>query len=367
MRKTHFIVPVVLLVLVSLAGCASVKTGEEFSTAKQAAKLDINFQNEPAGTLTVQNNIDESLVLFAGSISNNHVIGGIKALDKRTFEIFDDLPSEQRMGTFLLRAVKESVYRQKGSSLDKDDVVFGSIVTYDSGNRSKRTEITIQSRNGGDGIVYFENDSNLVLELRLDDPTGELIAVLSPFQRKTAIHLDPNAYGYTYFPVYRYYDKKNNVIGTISTTDLSQGQSARPVVPGSGENPQFVVFPRPDVSNIYAPVFKVRISNETDGGILFRSGMTPQLSERGIGMINSGSMDETFEFSMKNRKEIEVGGLDFDIRKGNDKAIAIPRYTYKAGYVYTITLRDDYSVIISESEPDSDLNDLGIPLVNESR
>lgn len=366
MKRVVGMVAVVIASASLIVGCASTKSGADYSTAKQAAKLDISFANEATGTLTVQNDVKEPLVLFAGSIANNHVIGGIKALDTRTFEIFDDLPSEKSRGTFLLRAVKESVYRSKGTALDKDDVIFGRVITYDSNDRNKQTNITIQSRNGGDGIVYFENDSNLVLELRLDSPEGETIAVLSPFQRKTQIHLEPNPYGYTYFPVWRYYDKKNDTIGTISVTDLSQGESASPVVPGSGRDPQFVVFPKPDVSKIYAPVFQVRIANETSGGILFRSGQTPQITrDTGIAMVNSGESIVGFEFDMKNNKEREIGGLNFDIRKGNDKAISIPRYTYKAGCVYTITLRKDFTVSISESEPDSDLNNLDIPLVNE--
>ena len=354
--------------IVFISSCSSTKSTNDFTTAKQASKLNINFATEKNGTLIVENTLNVPLVLFAGAISNNHVIGGINSLDTKTFDIFDDLPSDISKGTFLLRAVKESDYRTKGSNLDvRNDVIFGRVITYDRNQRSVMN-ITINNKTGGDGVVVFENDSNLVLEIRLDDPRGETIAVLSPLQRKTNVYLDPDPYGYTYFPVWRYYDKTNDTVKTITTTDLGQGRSAMPVTPGSGRDPQFVTFPNPDVNKLYAPVFHVRIHNETDEGILFRSGSTPQKTrDTGIGMINSGEYISGFEFMMLDA-ELEIGGLNFDLRKGADKVVEIPMCTYKQGHVYTITLRKDYTVSITETETETDLHlrSLTIPLVNES-
>jgi hypothetical protein len=327
--------------------------------------VNINWDNEAVGVLSVSNDVDDALVLFAGSINNRSIIGGIRPLSQRSFDIFNDVPAEIANGSFLLRAVRESVYRAKGSAVNDDDVIFARLVTYNRNDSSLRTSVHIDTRVSGEGLVYFENDSNLVLEIRLDSPTGERIATLPPFQRKKAVYLTPDPYGYTYYPTYVYYDDKQRDIRSITTSDLAQGKSMRPVVPGGTEAIPFVAFAKPNTGNIFAPVATLIVVNESSGGIFYRSGTAPQTSVRGNVMINSGD-SETFELDMKQLKTREIGGLNIDPRQGEDRVLYVdPPMTYQAGFNYTLTIHRDASMTWSEDGAVADANKLEISLVNE--
>jgi hypothetical protein len=324
----------------------------------------INWQDEPAGILAIQNNVDDSLVLFAGGLKYRKLMGGIRPDAERSFDVFDDLPSEINNGVFMIRAVRESVYMEKKNAISDDDVIFAQVVMFDRNRPTMRTNILIDSRVGGAGEIFFENDSNLVLEIRLDTPTGERIATLAPLQRMQPVHLKPNDFGYTYFPSYIYYDDRQKDKRTITLDSLKGGASMRPVVPNSGEEIPRVIFTQPDTSKFFSPVANLIVVNESAGGILFLNGTTPQRSTRGIGMINSGG-NETFELSMIGDPARELGGLQIDPRQGSEGFKPIDRSTYIAGYNYTLTFRDDHTMTLRDDGPPPDANKLSISLVNE--
>jgi hypothetical protein len=374
MRKAFlFGLTVALAAVIVLAGCGSApQSGAVSSTAKQAAGAEVRWETESTGTLTVSNNTNTPFILFAGAIANQNIIGGIRQGPSvtRAFDIFDDVAEEN--GAFLLRAVAEAVYRSKGSDLNADDVRFTRLVTYDKSRRDMKTDIIIDNRSsyGGNEIVYFENDSSLVLEVRVDSPTGEKLVTLAPFQRRIAVRLpvtpEVTKYGYTFYPTYLYYDGRQHDVRSITTSELKQGFSARPVDPDSGETPAFVPFPPPNTSTIFHPVATVVVVNESDSGILFRSGNTPFLSTRGIGMINSGGA-ETFELDMRQLTVREIGGLNIDPRMGQAEVKQLETRPYRAGWNYTLTLRRNGTLSWSEDGFIPEANTLSISLVNEAQ
>ncbi|GHV73114.1 hypothetical protein AGMMS49940_04160 [Spirochaetia bacterium] len=361
----------IAVLIMVFVGCGSTpESGERSSTAKEARSVNVNWDSESTGTLTITNNTQEAFILFAGSISNQGIIGGIKSGPNvtRNFDIFDDV--SENNGVFLLRAVRESDYRSEGSKINEDDVKFARLVTYDKNQRNMRTDIIIDNTSayGGNEIVFFENDSNLVLEIRLDSPTGEKVATLPPFQRKKPVALqpDPQRFGYTYYPTYIYYDEKQHDVRSITTTDLAQGISALPIDPDSGQNVPFVVFPKPNTNNISHPVATLIVRNESDSGVLFRTGASPLRSIRGNGMINGGG-EETFELDMNKMTTREIGGLNIDLRKGQENVKQVERKAYQAGWNYTLTLGRDGNLTWSEDGYLPDANRLNISLVNEIR
>ncbi|MDR2446316.1 MAG: hypothetical protein LBD58_03345 [Treponema sp.] len=368
MKKVFFGNVVIVMAALMAGGCGSIQSGMQISTAKEAQKVNVNFNSEPTGILTVTNNVNDSLILFAGSIANGSIIGGIHngPSAKRTFDVFDDVPEPS--GSFLLRAVREAAYRQYGSAVPEDEVIYSRLITYDKTKRDEKTNITIDSRVGGDAIIYFENDSSMVLEIRLDSPVGDKIATLPPFQRKKAIHLNADPYGYTYFPTYVYYDNGQKQLQSITTNDLAAGRSMRPIIPGSGEDVPFVVFPKPNTPDITAPVATVLVRNASNNGAFFREGTAPKTSGRGNVMINSGGT-ETYELDMHRQKEAKIPGLNIDTRRGESNVILVNKdLLFKAGYVYTIVLLPDFTLEYQVSEPTSyDADSLDITLINEYR
>ncbi|MDR1074100.1 MAG: hypothetical protein LBL45_10580, partial [Treponema sp.] len=367
-HKYRGISPALAMATLMALSCGSIQSGMQTSTAREAQRVNVNFNNEPAGILTVTNNVNDSVILFAGSIANGSIIGGIRngPSATRTFDIFDDV--SEPSGSFLLRVVREEAYRRYGSAVPEDDVIYSRLITYDKTKRDEKTSLTIDARVGGDGMIYFENDSSMVLEIRLDSPVGDKIATLPPFQRKKAIHLNPDPYGYTYFPTYVYYDNGQKQLQSITTSDLATGRSMRPIVQGSGEDVPFVVFPKPNTPDITAPVATVLLRNASNNGAFFREGTAPKTSGRGNVMINSGGT-ETYELDMHRQKEAKIPGLNIDTRRGESNVIPINQdLIFKAGYVYTIVLLPNFTLEYQVSEPTSyDADSLSIALINEYR
>jgi hypothetical protein len=319
----------------------------------------VSWDDEPGGILSVSNNIDESLILFAGSINNQNIIGGIRNLGSRYFDIFDNVPAG--VGSFLLRAVKETNYRAKGSNLAEDDIIFAHIVTYDT--RSPReVRINIQKSLGGEAQIYANNDSDMVLEIRLNSPTGQAITTLAPWERNKLIYLDPNSRGYQFFPVFQYYDRKAMGIRTVAANGLNDSIMMAPVVPGSGRSIPLLPFEF-NSRDLFSPFATLIVRNELRGAIYFSQGTNPLTSQSGMEMINPGT--EIFELDLNNQKSLVMGGFNIDVGRGASNYIKIPDFKYEAGVNYELRVKSDGSIEQISAVGSADLSDLKIALVNE--
>lgn len=179
--------------------------------AKSAKKTKINFKTEKNGSLECVNPLPCDLVLFAGKIERNVVLGGIKGGETRLFDLskISDMPQQ---GTFLMRAVPYEVYASEGRAT-VEDVVYTRLVVYDLKD-AELIKIEIPhsidiSRKFG---FYVSNDSPFVVEFHRDMPDGEIIAILPPLCNSLKVYGLPNddRHGSTIFPVYIY--AKNGVL-----------------------------------------------------------------------------------------------------------------------------------------------------------
>ncbi|MDR0669369.1 MAG: hypothetical protein LBF95_04735 [Treponema sp.] len=363
MKKTMFGVITVMaaLALVTCAtndGAQPVSTGAEVTTPRQAASADIKWDNDPAGFLTVNNNMNDPLVLFAGTIVNSHILGGVRALDSRRIDSFDRM--EDPSGTFLLRAVKEDVYRSKGSNLNSDDIVFAGLVVYDSAN-ARAIQVNINRVLGGEAYVIIQNDTNMALQIRIDRPDGPTLTTLAPLERNKKVYMDPNPDGYFFFPVYEYYDRSSMGIRSITARDLADGIPMMPVVPGPGRDSPVINF-NSKPADLFSPFATLIVTNETNRGAYLLEGSSRKTNQNGTTMINPGS--ETYELNLQKQRALVIGGLNVDLSLGAANIINIPEYTYEAGNNYQIRIRQG---AVPEVVPlgASDNDDFSIQLVNE--
>jgi hypothetical protein len=366
-KKVGWLTAVAVMAIITVLGCGSTpEKGDQSSTAREARRAvstDI-YNDEPNGILEIQNNTKVPLVLFAGSISNQSMLGGVRANSPRTFDIFDDLPAGSNHGTFLLRAVQESVYTAKGSSLEENDVIYAALVTYDRNNPRPIKRI-IQESLGGNAQVIINNDSDMVLEIRLNRRDAAPITTLGPWERDKVIYLEPNTRGYTYFPVWQFYDKASGGIRSIQPAGLDDTYQMAPVIPGGNRTVPRLPFALNNTDSIFTPFATLIVRNESRNGIFFQQGTNPLTSQGGMEIINPG--DETFELDLNRQPVLVIGGYTIDIGRGVSNYIPVPEFRYEAGYNYVLRLRADGTLAPIERVSKMDITgDLRINLDNEN-
>jgi hypothetical protein len=362
MKKTWFrlagLVPAAVLSLALFACGSTPEPGSQASSPKEAARADVKWDNDSAGYLTVNNDVNEALILFAGSINNRNILGGVRELDSRRVDFFDKV--NESSGTFLLRAVKETVYRSKGSGLGSDDIIFAGLVAFDK-NEPRAITVNIQKFLGGDAVIVIQNDTNMALQIRVDRPDGPTLTTLAPLERNKKVYMDFNPDGYFFFPVYQYYDRTSMGIRSVQAQSLADGIQMMPEIPRPSRDIPVVNFEsRP--AGLFSPFANLIVTNETNRGLYLLQGSSRKVNQNGTTMINPGS--ETYELNLQKQSHLVIGGLRIDAGLGQSENINIPEYDYEAGYNYQIRVRQGAQPTITRLDK-SDTSELALVLLNE--
>lgn len=194
------------LALVALAVMALSFSG---FAEKRISKTKINFNTEKTGNFECTNISSSDLILFAGKIERNFILGGIKSGETRLFDLSKISEMPER-GVFIMRAVPYETYKTK-EKLNNDDVVYTKLVMYDL-NSNEKSKINIIPPIINKYGFIVGNETPFVVELRLDYPKGTPIATLPPHCNGFKVYGLPDEYGSgtTIFPVYIY--GKNGVL-----------------------------------------------------------------------------------------------------------------------------------------------------------
>lgn len=189
------------LVLIAMAVMALNFSG---FAEKRTKKAKINFKTEKAGNFECTNFSGSDLVLFAGRIERNFILGGIKSNETRSFDLskISEMPEKS---TFIMRAVPYETYKTKERLID-DDVVYTRFVVFDLSSKEKTKmdiDIRLASLIKKYGFIV-DNETPFVVELRINDPQGTPIATLPPLCHGLKVYGDPDADGNAYqvFPTY---------------------------------------------------------------------------------------------------------------------------------------------------------------------
>jgi hypothetical protein len=281
------------------------------------------YQDDAAGSLTVNNRTNEPLVLFAGVPRDPYFLGGVRALSSRRIDFFDKVEGS---GAFLLRAVKERVYRSKGSPLDSDDVIFAGLVVYDK-EAVQAARIDIDEIAGGEAYFIARNETNMALQLRVNHPDGPILTTLAPLERMKKVYTDVTPGGYMLFPEYQYYDRASMSIRSIPAQSFADGIMIMPDIPRPGSYLPIVNF---DAVNL--PFATLVVANETNRSMYLLEDSVRKMSQRGLTLFHPGL--ETFELNLQKRSVLSI-----DLSLGAANVIPIPAYDYEAGYSYQVRVR----------------------------
>lgn len=333
----------IVLSVCVLGSCAS-------SPEKEARKGMKNISyKDSGGDLELINETDFDLVVFAGKIRGNNILGGIRAGETRSFDFTPFISSSN--GAFLVRAVKANEYEENNGNVSEADMVFAKTVTYGNG---MKTSMRITGFVGGDGKLLFENSSPYPVEVRLNNVNGEVLTTLPPYCKEQYVYVKPNSRGYVYYPTYLMYDKKNGKMSSITPSD-SDGIAARPVE--GDKNPQVINFPMPNSNKFGSKVAYLTIRNESGRAFNLQNDNTDLVSQNGYVMINSGER-LTYEVP-----STEVGNvfraIRADFRVGEESSRFVKFFegnptTLKAGVEYEINVFNDNGLVRAVIESSSD-------------
>jgi len=206
----------VLLAMLVLLPVMSYARGK--AEGKAEGQNDI-FKDDPNGLLTVRNETNADMVLFAGNVARNNVLGGIRAKSSRVFDIskIENVPDE---GAFILNAVSATVYQNK-KNVSGSDILYSGFVNYDKKDSLKK-QITIPDAVDvtASTFIMVSNNNPVVCKIRLNSPIGETIAALRPFEENRKIWIKPLEYGmpYTIYLFFVVYDEKEPILELMPTT-----------------------------------------------------------------------------------------------------------------------------------------------------
>lgn len=326
----------------------------------------LNFKSEE-GSLSIYNATAQDVVVFAGRVEKDIVLGGIKSGKKRLFNL-GKLPSIPKNGALLVRIVPYKSYREKGI-ISEEDVVYTRLVVYDLMDSKSKTffnipkEIDTEQKH----CVYLTNTSDtFILEVRLQNPTlGEIIATLPPGVSNKRVFLLPRGDGMPYdlFPSFTYVHPR-----MMEVTTISSSREDRMMVspkPSTGTT-QMIKFRTP--SNYVVPydVAFINIENKTLSSFEFCLAKTILKNQKGLRVTTSGHTD-VYELSSGDSINGQLYSelfFEFD----NFTKMSINPYSFKAGYEYNITvtkINDNYKYDIREVGQKSLVEDARIELIME--
>jgi len=371
MKTKQMGILLIMIVTLLAAGCASGGNSERNSaiqtdSGKDYATItggDDLFKEGGTGSLTINNQASFDVIIYAGKVANNNVLGGIRAGKSRTFNIAAlNLPAKN--GSFLIRAASFETYRSKNYRVTENDVLYAGLVVFDLNDPKDKTNLNIFAgiNDKQNEFIYVSNTSKFVLELRLDNPNGEKIATLAPLQENKRVFLTPLDQGmpYQFYATYVYIDPTSNEVKSFVAKNRSERQ--RRIPNNEGVNP--MIFPGPsDTPDIGYLVGFLRLKNETSESLNFMDGTRWLADQKGRRLVESGQFS-TFELPAMSGDAGQVYtnlNMEFD----STKNLRLNRLSIRPGVVYDLiitTQNGNPAYAIRETAYRDKLEDLQISL-----
>jgi hypothetical protein len=372
MKKRQMAAGTTAMALIVLLTAACVSSGPErnplIETDKGRDYATVNadknmFKEGGSGSLTINNQASFDVIIFAGKVSNNNVLGGIRTGKSRTFDI-SSLGLPAKNGSFLIRAASFETYRKKRYRITETDVLYSGLVVYDLNNPRDKTNLNIFAgiNETQKEYIYASNRSKFVLELRLDNPNGEKLATLAPLQENKQIYLTPLPQGmpYSFYATYVYIDPVTNEVKSFVARDLSERQRR---IPGTDNvNPMSFSGPK-NTSDIAYLVGFLRVKNDVSESLNFMDGTTWLADQKGRRLVESGQL-ATFELAAMSG---DAGQLytNLNMEFDSTKTLRINRLAVKPGVVYDMIISSqngNYVYDIRETAYRDKLEDLRVSL-----
>jgi hypothetical protein len=371
MKTKRYLILLAAVVSLLAAGCISggstdrnpviqTDSGRNYATVTSGSNL---FATGGRGSLTINNQASFDVIIFAGRVTNNNVMGGIRAGQSRTFDL-STLSLPGTSGSFLIRATSFEQYNRRNARVTEDDVVYTGLVVFDLNDTRQRTNLNIFAgiSNSQDEFIWVSNTSKFVLELRVGSPNGEKMATLAPFQTNKPIPLRQQQRNmpYEFYATYVYVDPQTNEIVNFAARGMEERQRRSP----SADRVNPMVFPGPtNTSQIAYQNGFLRVKNDTNMSFNLMDGTTWLFDQKGMPLVESG-MIMTYDLPSLSGEAGQVYtnlNMEFD----NRRTIRIDRLDVKPGMVYDLSVfmrNGNFAYDIRATERRDRLEDLQMTL-----
>ena len=348
--------------MVSLTGCPP-DGGEGDDDAD-----NIKWTNDANATLTVSNNTSKDMVIFQGQTPTpSNIIGGVRGLSTREFNISDYVDDFNLGGYMILRGVSLDEYNRNKANLSQARIEYSAMATYGQGKKF-RTEISPNYM--GDYAYRVTNLGRIGIELRKDSPEGEKIGYLPSLASNSLFYADTTS-GFAIYPVYVYFSRSTAQVTTLRPTSHFDTVTVSPR-PATGSEIQVYTFPNdPNVTwesirgTLSSPVAYVTVSNNVpnQSGRVTISGTNRLHSQNNYDTIGAGEI-LTYEITSTNegaQRDLVLqfynGALNLPVRIDGAMPVLKNGFDYQVSVTGSGSTADGYTVTITESSEARDLSD----------
>lgn len=351
-----------------LVGCLSTDGSAKQSSGIVLNEKEVSFESEP-GSLTVQNNTSENVVMFVGAISKNRMIGGVRSGEARTFDLrkIRGIPEQ---GTLLIRATTVTRYEKNKMSLSDDDVIYTEFVTYNLKDKTDKTEISIYKGIDAEQktCVYASNNSkHFVLRLRLNNYSqGPVVATIPPGKHNVPIFLSErkDRFPHEFYPTYVYADPTTGEISPMSAGPEDRDRAfPKPFGDATVSRMEFGGPSKPITG--YSSAF-ISLQNDTGSFIEFRNAGTPIVTQKGLFGTEKGRTDVYSIESTDGEAGQTYTALQFEFNNGSK--INMSPTKFKPGYKYKVIVTEmngSYQYNLTETGKKSLVEGASISLFGE--
>jgi len=293
---------------------SAVKNSTEGERSNAVFVITINWANEANGTVTVINNTSKNLIIFQGHTPTAYnIIGGVRGLSTKTFNISDGVNNFQSGGYLILQGFTDYEYETNKNDLSKAKTKYLAMATY---GQDKKSKVEINSYNIGTYAYRVSNLSSMAMELRKNGLSGEKIAYIPASAIRYMIYADsPDIF--TVYSVFIVYSPSTAQLTILNSDEIVLPTVAPKPVTGN-EIPEYNFNPL-GVGTISSPVAYLSVSNNiTNQSGQLRLAETILKSQNGYDTIDYG---ETLTFEIPSTDD----GLVFNINLAyHDQTLQIP-------------------------------------------
>jgi len=357
--KTLFksVLAIMLIAMLFWSCEASIKLGDDDDPDKKSSSSGIDYTNYPEAqaAIFVRNMTNEKLVAFKGSLEETYKLGGIPAgaqnhgLKNNTaiFTTTEDFP---------MVLITEAQYNANKSNLSALEYTpFTKVYVFFNKTSPNNVRYEISNKIGGDYQLKIVNTSKLNVELRVDGTAGPTLGYAPAGMQTTTLYLSQG--DYEVFPVFKYYNKQQDIIETIFPTNQNNRAYYWPFA-FDDDNKGPLQF---DVKNALANMSErtsgaayLVIVNNSAAGIRLYKGSTMMYTSTGTSFWNSGT-NKVFQIDMPKvpGQQIQaafegtvqisnyVVGASADGVKIVDQTTGSDTLTLKVDYQYTVYVTGD--------------------------
>lgn len=338
---------ILLMISLMIFSCDSLISGNKEGEGENSDS--VFFEQDSDGLLLVTNNSNEDLVLFYDSVRPANIIGGIRGLSTRHRV---KLPESGKL--YVIHAVKYSEYKSVEADAISGLKIVSSDLAYSDPTNDTSCELG-NSKYGGNCEIRFQNQTSYYIEVGNGSANDEDMFYTMRPNSTESIFVDYDKNGYALYMILNLPIKKNGKIVGIQRQFVEDWAD---LIMPTTDTVTSVPISSVEIAAAKASYTEgyVKIINNYNRGFTVKNGSTQLYSTLEHGVLASGN-EEIYQLTGSTEgKPYSQVTLVAAVASNNK---AIPEFSVKNGYKYTIEIKFDGTIeVVENGEIDPDEEEL---------